>query len=761
MSIKKSKHFFEEGLIETIGEVSENSYEPMPENKKLNVIGKKNPRYDGYDKVSGKAIYTFDISLKNMAYARILRSSKPNAKIKSIDLSKAMKMDGVLDIITYNDVSNIEWYGGNSKLLDRHVRYEGDEIAFVSAETEKIALEAIKNIRIEYEELGFSTNSEESLRENAYQNYEWGNIIDGKPSEYERGNVEEGFKESDFIVEDVFSTQVVIHNPTEVHCSAVEWKNGKLTVWDSTQGVFSVRKGIAGALNIDQEDVRVIKKYMGGGFGSKLETGKYTVLAALSSKKLKRPVKVVLDRREMNLAVGNRPDSIQKLKVGVKSDGLLIAMSHESQASVGAYPSGGQCSWPLKTMYKCPNVKTADYSLITNTGKARPFRAPGHVQGVFGLDSIIDMAAEKVGMDPLEFRLLNYAEKDQVWGAEYTSKLLREAYHAGAENIGWHRRNKIAGSGEGYIKTGMGMASQIWWGGGGPPAHAKIEITKNGKITVYSGTQDLGTGTYTIIAQVAAEVLDVDFNMISVVIGDTDLTPYGPSSGGSVTAASITPAVRDAAEKMRGKIISASATILDEKEQNIVFSNGRLVAKNKSKEIMLNELIESLDTKKLTTDGAREENLEGFITQSFGAQFAEVSVDTLTGVVKVNKVVAAHDIGRTLNKQTLENQFHGGIMQGIGFALMEERILDNNSGRVLNPNMHEYKIPTILDMPNIEVIIVSEKDDKANNMGVKGIGEPAIIPTAGAIANAVYNAIGVRIKSLPITPDKVINALNV
>jgi len=760
MAIKKSKHFFEEDFVEAIGEVSEEIYEPLPPNDKLKYIGKEVSRYEAYQKVSGKAKYTFDLKLPNMAYAKILHSPHPNAIIKSIDTSKAERIKGVLEVLTLNNTDDIDWYGEHGKLFDKNVKHEGDEVACVVAESEKIAEEAVKQIIVEYEELGFSINAEESLRKNAFQIYSWGNISRKKPDEYNRGNIEEGFNNSDIVIKDTFSTEVLIHNPTEVHCSVVKWENDKLIIWDSTQGIFSVRKKIAESLNLSEEKVQVIKEYMGGGFGSKLEAGKYTAMAAILSKKIKRPIRIALDRRSMNLTAGNRPDSVQQLKVGVKNDGTLMAISLESKASVGAYPSGGGCSWPVRSMYKCSNVNTIDYSVITNTGKARPFRAPGHVQGFFGLDSIIDDAAEKIGMDPLEFRLKNYADKDQVWGSEYTSKLLREAYEAGAKKIGWEKRNKIPGSGKGYKKRGIGMTSQIWWGGGGPPAHANIEISKDGSITVYSGTQDLGTGTYTIISQVAAEILEVPIEKIKVIIGDTDKTPYGPSSGGSTTAPSITPAVRDAAEKMKSKLLASASAILNIDINKLTYKNGNVFANDESIQISFEKIVKEVSASKLITEGSREENNEGFITQSFGAQFAEVEVDTLTGFVKVIKIVAAHDIGRTLNKQTLENQFHGGIIQGLGMALMEERIMDHDYGKILNANMLNYKIPTMLDMPEIEVIIVSEADEKANNMGVKGIGEPAIIPTPGAIANAVYNAIGVRIKSLPITPNKVLEALN-
>ncbi|MEJ2637306.1 MAG: molybdopterin-dependent oxidoreductase, partial [Calditrichia bacterium] len=488
--------------------------------------------------------------------------------------------------------------------------------------------------------------------------------------------------------------------------------------------------------------------------------GKYTVMAALLARQTGRPVRITLDRKEMNLAVGNRPDSLQKLKVGAKKDGTLTAMHHYSYGAAGAYPSGAGCSWPFRSVYQCPNVSVEEYSVFINAGKARPFRAPGHVQGTFGMDSIIDEMAEKIGMDPLEFRLKNYAEKDQVWGLPYTSKLLRQAYRQGAEAIGWHRRQNPAGSAKGPLKRGIGMASQIWWGGGGPPAYATLKLNRDGSVQVISGTQDIGTGTYTFIAQVAAEVLELPLEKIEVLLGDTAACPYGPSSGGSTTAPSISPAVRDAAEQMKAKLLSGGAAILEVPETQLQYSNGIISSvKDKSKSLEIGEVVRKMHERVLVVTGARSANPEGYLINSFGAQFAEVEVDTETGKVQVIKIVAAHDIGRTLNRKTLENQFHGGIMQGLSYALMEERVMDRYTGKVLTTNLHDYKIPTIMDTPEIEVIIVSEGDPMISNTGVKGIGEPAIIPTAAAIANAVKNAIGIRMKSLPMTPDKVLMAL--
>ncbi len=758
--IVKSKHFFEEDFIEAIGEVSTEKYKAWEPNDKLKVIGKPVSRIDGYDKVSGSAVYTFDVNLPHMAHARILGSPYPNAKIKKINTKKAKELPGVLAIITSNDEPKIPWYYNTTFLFDSHVRCVGDEVACVAADTDRIAEDALRLIEVEYEELPFVVDAGDAMKPDSPKVYEWGNILNGKPGIYSRGNIDDGFKEAEVIVEDTFSTQVAIHNPTEVHCSVVNWDDGKLKIWDSTQAIFGVRDQIAGSLKIPESDVRVIKKYMGGGFGSKLEAGKYSVIAALLAKKIGRPVKITVDRKQMNLIMGNRPDSYQKLKAGAKKDGTLTALQHYSYGAVGAYPAGAGCSWPLRALYKCPNVSTEEYDILINAGRARAFRAPGHVQGTFAFESLIDELAEKVGMDPLDFRLKNYTKVDPVSNEPYTSKLLKEAYQKGAEAIGWYNRRKAAGVGKGNLKTGIGMATQIWWGGGGPPAYATLKLNRDGSVQVIAGTQDLGTGTYTFIAMVAAEVLEIPLNKIQVSLGDTAVDPYCPSSGGSTTAPSVSPAVRDAAEQMKAKLINGASAILELPEEQLKYQNGIIYnSKDETQKIEISNVVQKMHERVLITTGARNENPKGYQANTFGAQFVEVEVDIETGKVRVLKVIAAHDIGRVLNQKTLENQFHGGIIQGLGYALMEERLIDKNTGKVLNINMHDYKMATIKDTPEIQVIIVSKGDSLLNYTGVKGIGEPAIIPTAAAIANAVYNAIGVRIKSLPITPDKILSTL--
>lgn len=757
--IVKSEFFVEDEKIQTIGEVSNEKVKDWPANDKLKYVGKEITRIDGYDKVSGTAIYTYDRLLPHMAHARTLRSPYPNAKIKKINTKKAEALPGVLAVITSENTQTIPWFYGTTALFDKHLRFVGDEVACVAAVSERVANQALKLIEVEYEQLPFEVDPEKAMKPEAVKIHDWGNIVRQKPFTDIRGDVEKGFAEADVIVEETYETQVLVHNPTEYHCSAVNWDGDDLTIWDSTQYVFGVRDQVAASLGIPASKVRVIKKYMGGGFGSKLEAGKYTVMAALLAKKIGRPVKLSMDRKEMNLAMGNRPDSVQKLKIGVKKEGTLLAMSHYAYGSVGAYPNGAGCSWPLRTLYKCDNISVEEYSVITNAGRARAMRAPGYVQGTFAFEQMIDAAANKIGMDPLEFRINNYTETDPVSNLPYTSKKLKEAYEQGAKAIGWNRR-KPNGSDTGRFKRGIGMASQIWWGGGGPPSFATIKLNADGSVEILSGTQDLGTGTYTAFAMVAAEVLDIPLDKMSVTLGDTKACPLATISGGSLTIPSVTPAVRDAAEQIKAKLISGAAAVLEVPEDKITYKEGVMsVPGDEEKKLTIPELLGKMNEEQFVATGVRNANPDGYELKTFGAQFAEVEVDTLTGKIRVIKVVAAHDIGRVINRKTLENQFHGGIIQGIGFALMEERVIDEATGKVLTTNIHDYKMPTVKDIPEIEVITVNEGDPLISNTGAKGCGEPAHISTAGAIANAIFNAIGVQIKSSPMTPDKILMAL--
>lgn len=752
----REERFFEEDAQTYVGEVPVQDA-PAKTEATGRHLGRSPERYDAYDKVSGTALYTVDRRLRHALTARTLRSPHPHARIRSLDASAAERAPGVAAVLHHGNAPDIPWYG-DSRLFDPHLRHQGDEVAVVAAETAAAAEAALKLIRVDYEILPHETRTTAAWRDDAPAYHDEGRLVNGAPATGERGDPDGALAAADAVVERTFTTAADLHHPTEAHASAVFWDGGRLTVYDSTQGVFAMRDGLAEALGIPAAKVRVICPAMGGGFGSKLELSKHTVAAALIARRTGRPVSLALDRREMHLAVGNRPDSVQRLKAAGTRDGKLTFLETDSQGMVGAYRSGSWMNWPFLTMYDCPNLRFTHRSVYTNLGRARPFRAPGHPQGTFALDQIIDELAETLGIDPLEFRLRNIATVDQVSGRPYTSKKLAECYRLGAEAAGWsERRNAAPGAGAGPVKRGLGVASQIWGGGGGPPAGVTAALQRDGSVHVVSGTQDIGTGTRTILQQAVAEALEIPLDRVSVEVGVTEGAPYGPLSGGSQTAPSMTPAAWAAGHEIRAALLQGVAVAAQVPPAALTYAEGAVRGPERS--WTLGEALELLGEQTLVRTGLRAANPEGMAINSFGAQFAEVEVDTGTGRIRVVKITAAHDIGRVLNRRLLENQFEGGILQGLGMALTEERVVDDRVGRVVGPNLLDYRLPVHGDVPEIEVIIPENIDVQANSLGVKGVGEPPIIPTAGAVANAVYNAVGVRMTDLPMTPDRVLTAL--
>ena len=733
---------FEGEVIKLNTEVPE--YEPaqFQADKKLRVIGQKIARVDGIEIVTGKAKYTLDINLPGMLYAKILRSPYPNANILNIDISKAEKYPGVKAVINLNK---------------ENVRYVGDEIAAVCATSEEIAQEALKMINVEYQELPFVVDPEDAMAPNANKVRPEGNI--SKPSPRERGNIEEGLKTADVVLERTYKTQVEVHHTAEVHCSVAKWDGDKLTVWDTTQGVHSIKGGLVKELQMPESNVRVICHHMGGGFGSKLGISIHTVIIAKLSKMAGAPVKISLTREEQGYCVGNRPATIQTLKGGAKKDGTITVFDYKSYNN-GGVGSGGGNSTPIWDVYQCPNCRIDEPSVYTNTNASRPMRAPGHPQGTFALELFMDELAEKLGIDPLELRKKNYTTINSGGtGIPYSSKGLDKCYELGAQRIGWNRRNKISGEGKGIIKRGIGMGTGIWGGSGGPGTQLDFRLLKDGNVEIRCGTQDIGTGTYTIIAQVAAEELGIDVKDIKVMIGDTEY-PNSGSSGGSNTASSVCPAIRAAASDIKGKLFAVAAPLLGAKPEELEIGYNKIFIKNnESKNIAFKEVCKHITEGMLTSKNTRGPNPKGYALNSFCAHFAEVEVNTQTGQVKLIRFVAAHEFGRSINILTSENQIQGGIVQGLSYALFEERIMDKNTGKMINTNFYDYKIPTSLDVPMIEPIILDSVDPVMNSLGMKGLGEPPRVASHAAIANAIHNATGVWTRELPITPDKVLEAL--
>ena len=751
---------------EVVVEVPEDEPPVWPPDAKLSVVGRPLSRVDGVEKITGQARYTQDVNLPGMLHARILRSPFPAARIMRIDSSKAEKLPGVKAVLTHENAPKIPWYGTQSFLLDPVCRHVGDEVACVAALDEETAEEALKLIEVEYEKLPFVLDAERALEEGAPKVYPGGNLQGGKPSVYARGDVEKGFAEADAVVEETFRTQVQVHACLEPHASVARWEGDKLVVWDSTQAVFGVREQLARTLNLPLSRVRVLAPFIGGGFGSKLWLNKYTVLAALLARQTGRPVKISLDREEDCVNTGNRPSSVQTIKAGCKKDGTLTALFLKSAGPVGAYDSGAGAGTPLREMYRCPNVKTEESNVYINAGQARPMRGPGHVQGTFALEQVMDMLAERIGMDPLAFRQKNYATNNQVRNQPYSSKGLDEAYRLGAERFGWPAARSRPGRSDDATSTkkrGVGLASQIWGGGGGPPAYAVVQLNRDGTARLLAGTQDIGCGTKTVMAQVAAEELGLPLEHVTITVADTDAVPYGPFSGGSITVPSVAPAVRYAAADVKRQLAALAAEQFEERlgkapAERLDLRDGVIYdTASPDHSVPIKEVAAKID-QMIIGKGLRGPNPPGLSLNTFGVQFAEVEVDTETGEVRVLRVVAAHESGRIVNPLTASSQVEGGVIQGIGFALYEERVLNKATGRMVNANLHDYRLPTSCDIPEIETVFVPMSDPIANNVGAKGLGEPPIIPTAGAIANAVYDAIGIRITELPMTPGRVLAA---
>ncbi len=727
---------------------------------KLEVVGKPQPRVDGLERVTGRAMFTHDVQLPGMLYGKILRCPHPHARLKRFDASKAEKLPGVRLVLSGENAPEIPWQRRLTKIFDTTFRYAGEEVACVIADDEEICEDALELIEVEYELLPFVVDPVKALEPDAPKVHESGNLLNGAPDVYERGDVKQGFQEADVVVEGTFKTQSALHNCMETHGSVAYWEGDSLTIWDSTQHIFGVRDQVARALGLPRNHVRVIKQYMGGGFGSKNSAGKYTVIAALAAKMMSHPVRLMLDRFEENLATGNRPSTVQELKIGAKRDGTLTAIYHKSILNVGAYAAWpASASGPTKRMYHCPNVKSEDLSVFTNLGPFSAFRAPGYVEGTFALESMMDELAKKLDMGPLELRLKNYAEIDPITDKPYTTKGLRQVYERGAQLIDWEKREEEKKKRSTRTRrVGFGMASQIWGGSGGPPAYALVKINPDGTATVITGTQDIGTGTKTALAQIAAEALGFPIEAIEVELGDTQLGVYSPLSAGSMTLASVGPAVRTAAEDAKSQLLDVGAQLLEIPLEDLSLENGEFVAKG-GEHTPIRALFEKLGNYMIVGKGARGPNPSDKNVNTFGAQFAQVAVDVETGTVRVEKIVAVHESGRVINPLMIKSQLEGGIIQGLGYALIERRFVDPRRGIVVNPSLEAYKVPTVADVPAIVAEMVDMPDPEANNLGVKGVGEPPIIPTAAAIANAVADALGVQIHELPLSPDRVLPAL--
>ena len=746
-----------EGREETkVVELPTREPEPWGDDASLHVVGRRDKRMDALEKVTGEAEYTADVQLPGMLHVALARASVAAGRITTLDLAPALAMPGVRGALTADDVPGIKLDG--VQLFDRTIYYASQPIAAICADTLEIAERAVRATRIEIEPLPHAIDAASALADNAPRVKPHGNTHRASPRVVNRGDIEAGLRDADITIMREYRTPVALHSALEPHGAVAAWSGDRVTVWESTQGIFNTRADIAEAFGLPLSSVRVVKNYMGGGFGAKNGASSAAYTAVALSRKLRRPVRCIFDREGEQTDAGNRTATVQRVTLAARRDGTLSAISLDATIPLGI---GGWLSSPARMyldMYRCANVRTSETFVFTNAAPMASFRAPGNVEGGFGLESAMDVLARELDMDPLELRRRNYADHDQDKNRRYSAKHLDECYTRGAERFGWSRARSQKRDENARVRRGVGMASIVWGAGGGPPAYATVRINGDGSIEVLTGAQDLGTGARTVMAQIAAEVLGAKIEDVRTVLGDTERLPFASNSWGSITTASVGPAVRVAAEEARDALFEAAAGMLDTKPEDLESRDSEIHAKSSDRCLLFREVCERLGDVMIIGQGSRGPNPHNTTLSAFGAQFAEVEVDTETGRVRVLRIVSAHDSGRIVNPTLAESQLEGGIIQGLGYALFEERVLDSRTGLPLNPTLHDYKIPTIADVPVIDAFFVDIPDPVANHTGAKGVAEPPIIGTAPAIANAVLDALGVEVAEIPMTPWRVLAA---
>jgi 4-hydroxybenzoyl-CoA reductase alpha subunit len=749
---------------------------------KGNVVGKGLPRIDAVDKATGEAQYTVDLKLPGMLTGKILRSPLPHARIRSVDVSRAREMKGIHAVITAKDVplnkfSFFQWLADKTILCSDKVRYVGDEVAAVAAVDEDTALKALERITVDYDPLPAVFDPEEAMKPGAPLLHDKENNI-GFHVERIVGDSERAFQECDVVCEDRYVTDQVAHCCLEVSTVIAKWDSSdRLTLWTNTQAPHTQRQEVGRILGIPFRNVRILSSTMGGGFGSKLVIDMKLPIAAVLSKKTGRPVKIQNSRAEEFTTAKTRYGYTVYVKTGAMKDGRLWAREVRVVGDNGAYHDKGPAtinftSMMVGTLYNIPHLKFDGKLVYTNKQMGTAFRGFGNPQVAFACETQLDLLAEKLGMDPLDLRLKNANQPNQVTfaGAEITSCGMKECMERATQAAQWQKKRGQKGL------RGIGMANMVHTGSGGRfygynATEAFIKMSDDGTISLITSALEMGQGAHTAMAQIVAEELGVPLSQINVISNDTDLTPYDLGSWGSRCTYMNGSAVLEAARDTKMALLEVASEMLEAGPEDIVMQDGAIFVMGfPDMKYSLAQLADyAVNKRGLPISGKghfndklppgvtiKEAYVKNISTFSFGTQVAEVEVDPETGEVKVVNVVAAHESGRTINAIMAEGQIEGSVVQGIGYALMEKLILDN--GKVLNDGFLDYKIPNIGDIPEIKTILV-ETGDPHGPLGAKGIGEPGLVPTAAAISNAIYHATGVRMKELPMTPEKILRAL--
>ncbi|WP_395405315.1 xanthine dehydrogenase family protein molybdopterin-binding subunit [Pseudoduganella sp. UC29_106] len=735
----------------------------------MSIIGQGLDRTDGPAKVTGTATFSAEHQIPRLAHAVMVLSTVPKGRITAIDTARAARMPGVLAVMTHENAPRLPRTKPGEKdmppppklnlLQDSTVLYNAQPIALVVADTLEQAMDASRAVRVSY------------ARQTAVLDFHGAKFNARKPKEdperpssFNRGNVNSALAGAAQRIEATYTTPIENHNPMEPHATIAAWEGDRLTLYDATQNISGVKKNAAKCLGIPPDKVRVVSPFVGGGFGCKGNMWSHVVLAAMAAKKVGRPVKLVLERTQMFAPVGARPLTEQKFRLGAAADGRLTAVSHDSISHTSFQDDFTEpCTTPTRMLYASENMQTSQKLATLNLGVPTYMRAPGESSGSFALESALDELAYALNMDPLALRLRNYAEQDPEKNLPFSSKKLRECYQVAAERFGWSRRTPAPGSMKaGRMLVGWGMATATY------PAHrlpakAWASIQPDGTAIVRCGSHDLGTGTYTIMTQVAADALGLPVQKVKFELGDTAM-PEAPVSGGSMTAASIGPAVNQACLAARRKLVEMAvgdevSPLKDAAPEEVIAEDGwlRLRQAPERREPMAAIIARHGGE---PVDGSGEakpgEEKKKFSSHSFGAVFVEVHVDPDLGIVRVPRVVAAYNVGKLLNAKTGRSQLMGGIVWGLGMALTEKTEMDWRHGRAVNANLADYHVPVNADVPDMDIFVVEDSDTNFNELGARGIGEIGITGVAAAVANAVYHATGKRLRDLPITPEKLL-----
>jgi xanthine dehydrogenase molybdenum-binding subunit len=710
----------------------------------MKTVGRATRRIDAVERVTGKAAYTRDVRLPGMLYARVLRSPHPHARVRRIDTAKAAALTGVKAIITHDNAP--VWWGAGSiaggaqyndeikkittqrrYIFNNPVRFVGDAVAAVAALDRHTAEEALDLIAVDYEQLPFVVDPEEALQPDAPRVWPEGNLSpnarnEAAPSQSRRGNVDEGFAAADQIFEDRYSTAFVHDAQMEPRACLAHWEGDKLTLYTPTGGIANCQHDTARDLGLPDDKVRIVCQYMGGNFGNKNQNQDADLIAAMLAKQVGAPVMLELSRREDWLGMHGRWHTVQYYKVGAKKDGTVTAIQLRGYSGMGGYRKNSGAISGLE-LYGCPNAASTVYPVYTNRTTSGNFRGPSDPQGFFGIESMMDDVAYKLGIDPVEFAMTNM--RKPAPGLTFTNYSLDECIRRGAELFDWKSRwRPVPGSDRGPVKRGAGMSFMMFRAGQGRSS-AVLRVDAKGRYTLFVGVTDVGGGAKTTMGMIAAEELGVPLSQVDVVWGDTDRCPYSVGESGSrttiMTGWAVVEAVRDLKKQIAEKGMPTGGNIL----------------------------VASVNPSPGT---------DGKVRQCFGAHFVEVDVDTQLGTVHVTKYVAVHESGRIMNPQTAKDQIRGAAQQGIGQALHEDLLYDRRNGQPLTAGYYGARHLTHLDAANIEVTFI-EVDDGYGPFGAKTVGESGIILGPAAVANAVFNALGKRMKDLPITRDKILGAL--